>query len=266
MIIIQRWMEKMCRDILDECDFTLSTRTQLIYPSGTQATVDGHPHRWEIAQALLHAVEGHLWNLHLDFPASMEIVHRQQGGFPMVFFLRKDAEQELTNRLVTDILGGQVSILPIQDCLPASLEIVREFISVENLSNSSLKAATRLFPDKPAARQALHLLRGLLVHRILLLSLKKRWNVQYGLHPLRDPIAVPFHSKGVPSAHAEWGHLDGSILLTCLAFYFGGLEVSQLRQSLEHVLKSDDPASGYDRWTHQTEDLPDSLLDRMPLM
>lgn len=261
MVKIQRWLEKTCRDILDECDFTLSTRTQLIYPSGTQATVDGHPHRWEIAQILLHAVEGHLWNLNLDFPYSIEVVHRPQGGFPMVFFLRRDVEQELLNRLVNDILDSQIPVLPTEDCSAAELETIRQFISIENLQPDALVDAGNLFPDKPVARQALHLLRGLLVHRILLLSLKKRWNVQYGLHPLRDPIAVPYHSKGVPSEQAEWGHLDVAILLTCLAFYFAGLECSQLRQSLEHVLKSDDPASGYDRWTQQSDNLPDSLRE-----
>lgn len=107
----------------------------------------------------------------------------------------------------------------------------------------------------------MYLLRGLLVHRILLLSLKKRWNVQYGLHPCRDPIAVPYHAKGVPSEQAEWGHPDVAILFTCLAFYFSGLDRTQLRQSLEHVLKSDDPSSEYDRWTHDSESLPGSLRE-----
>ncbi|KAI1041411.1 hypothetical protein LB505_005621 [Fusarium chuoi] len=49
------------------------------------------------------------------------------------------------------------------------------------------------------------------------MTLKKRWNVEYGLHPHRDPIAVPFHAKGVPSDQSEWGHPDVAILFTCLA-------------------------------------------------
>ncbi len=96
------------------------------------------------------------------------------------------------------------------------------------------------------------------MHRILLLTLKKRWNVQYDLHPSRDPIAVPFHAKGVPSEQAEWGHPD---VATCLAFYYGGLKFAQLRQSLEHLLKSDDPSSEYDRWNHSSKTLPDSLRE-----
>ncbi|KAJ0335022.1 hypothetical protein COL922a_009890 [Colletotrichum nupharicola] len=91
------------------------------------------------------------------------------------------------------------------------------------------------------------------------MTLKKRWNVQYGLHPLRDPIAVPYHAKGVPSEQSEWGHPDVAILFTCLAFYYDGISVSQLTQSLEHLLKSDDPSAEYDKWTQTTESFPESL-------
>jgi hypothetical protein len=68
MVKVQAWMRRVCRDVLDECDYTLAVRTQLIYPSGSQLTIDGHPHRWETAEALLKLVEGHLWNLQNDFP------------------------------------------------------------------------------------------------------------------------------------------------------------------------------------------------------
>jgi hypothetical protein len=97
------------------------------------------------------------------------------------------------------------------------------------------------------------------VHGILLLYLKKRWNVQYGLHPQRDTVAVPFHTKGVPSEQAKWGHPDVAILFTCLAFYYQGLDQKQVRQSLQLVLKSDDPATEYDQWTQASTSLPKAL-------
>lgn len=50
MIEIQNWMSRESRDILDESDYTLAMRTQLIYPSGSQKTVDGHPYRWEVVE------------------------------------------------------------------------------------------------------------------------------------------------------------------------------------------------------------------------
>lgn len=45
MVEFQRWLTETSRDILDESDVTLAVKTQLIYPSGTEKAVDGHPHR-----------------------------------------------------------------------------------------------------------------------------------------------------------------------------------------------------------------------------
>jgi Protein of unknown function (DUF3638)/Protein of unknown function (DUF3645) len=261
MVEVQAWMRQVSRDVLDESDFTLAVRTQLIYPSGSQTTVDGHPHRWWTAEILLRLVEGHLWNLQRDFPQSIEVVRRPHGGFPYIYFLRKDVEDALVARLVDGIVRGHTSMVPTRECRPSDRVAIKQFISDPNVRPAIAERIGQMFPDKPAARQNIYLLRGLLVHRILLLSLKKRWNVQYGLHPNRDPTAVPFHAKGVPSEQAEWGHPDVAILFTCLAFYFGGLDLAQLRQSLEHVLKSDDPSSDYDRWTHSSKTLPDSLRE-----
>jgi hypothetical protein len=261
MLKVEAWLRRVCRDVLDESDFTLAVRTQLIYPSGSHTIVDGHPHRWETIEVLLRLVEGHLWNLQHEFSQSIEVVPRPQGGFPIVYFLRKDVEDALLARLVDDICCGRTSILPTRDCSRSDSIMIKQYISEANVQQNITDRMHEMYADNQAARCNIHLLRGLLVHRILLLTLKKRWNVQYGLHPGRDPLAVPFHAKGVPSEQAEWGHPDVAILFTCLAFYYGGLALSQLRQSLEHVLKSDDPSREYDRWTHDLRSLPDSLRE-----
>ena len=49
-------------------------------------------------------------------------------------------------------------------------------------------------------------------------------------------------------------------LLTCLSFYYEGLSIAQLRQNLEHVLKSDDQSQLYDRFC-QDSNLPGSLRE-----
>jgi hypothetical protein len=261
MVNVQAWINRVSRDIIDESDFTLAVRTQLIYPSGSQTSVDGHPHRWETAEALLRLVDGHLFNLQEAFPHSIEVLRRPQGGFPTVFFLRKDVENELLSLLVHDICSGRTSILQTNDCTKSDRSAIRQFISQPKVEKGIAERISLLFNDKPAAKQNVYLLRGLLVHRILLLCLKKRWQVQYGTHPQRDPIAVPFQAKGLPSDQAEFGHIDVAIILTILAFYYQGLNLSQLRQSLEHVVKSDDPSSAYNRWTHTAVTLPDSLKE-----
>jgi hypothetical protein len=259
MIQVQDWLTRKARDVLDECDSILAIRTQLIYPSGSQKTVDGHPHRWEIVEALLNRIDGHLWNLQRGYPHSIEVIRRPQGGFPIIFFLRRDVEDRLIARLVDDIYHGRMLIIP-SDCMKADLLAIKHFISEAKVSKEDARLIHQIYPDKPDVKQAIHLLRGLFVHRILLMTLKKRWNVQYGLHPGRDPIAVPYMAKGTPSDQAEWGHPDVAILFTCLAFYYDGLNVSQLRQTLEHVLKSDDPSQVYDRFS-QDSSLPDSLRE-----
>lgn len=259
MVKVQSYLNRVSRDILDEADYILAIRTQLIYPSGSQKTVDGHPHRWETIETLLKIVESNLFNLRKKFPQSIEVVQSTQGRFPVVYFLRKDVEDALIFRLVDEIYRGRTLLLP-EDLTKSDRVAIKQFISEPKVSHEVLQHINHLCPEKPAVKQVIHLLRGLLVHRILLMSLKKRWNVQYGLHPARDPIAVPYHAKGTPSDQAEWGHPDVAILFTCLAFYHGGLNVAQLRQTLEHVLKSDDPSQIYDSLS-QGSSLPDSLRD-----
>lgn len=93
----------------------------------------------------------------------------------------------------------------MEQCSKQDIEAIFEFIHNPNSTKKERTKVLALFPDKVTVKQDILLLRGLLVHRILLLALNKRWNVQYGLHRDRDPIAVPFHAKGVPSEQAEWG-------------------------------------------------------------
>jgi Protein of unknown function (DUF3638)/Protein of unknown function (DUF3645) len=260
MIAIQNWMDKVCRDILDECDFTLATKTQLVYPSGEQLTVDGHPYRWKVTQTVLSLVSNHLRDLAIEFPRSIDVIERGISAFPLAHILRNDVEYALIQRIVDDICAGRTSILPIREFTQEEQQAIREFISQEDVEQSTAEMVIRLFANAaPLIRKNVYLLRGLFVHGILLLCLKKRWNVQYGLHPKRDPVAVPFHAKGVPSEQAEWGHPDVAILFTCLAFYHHGLEQKQVRQSLQVVLKSDDPATEYDQWIQTSTTLPDAL-------
>jgi hypothetical protein len=259
MVKIQRWLSRVSRDVLDECDVTLAVRTQLIYPSGSQSAVDGNPFRWQTVEAVLHLVESNLTILQHRFPQSIEVVRRCSGGYPFVYFLRKDVEDALIVQLVNEICNGRTSVLPAEECTKGDRLAIKTFISKAKVDDGIVERVHKMFPEKPACLQIIRLLRGLFVHRILLLTLKKRWNVQYGLHPLRDPIAVPYNAKSVPSPQSEWGHPDVSIVFTCLSFYYGGLTISQIRQSLEHVLKSDDPATEYERWA--TRDLPGFLRE-----
>lgn len=174
MIKFQSWLTGTCRDVLDESDFTLAVKTQLIYPSGPQLPVDGHPHRWEVAQILLSLAEDHLPDLQRDFPRSIEIVKRP-GGFPMVHFLRTDVEDALHFRIINDICDGRISFLRLADStLPVSKREIKRVLSVENLDSKLIEQISACFSDTSSARKNILLVRGLLLNRTLLLCLKKR--------------------------------------------------------------------------------------------
>ncbi|OJD29536.1 uncharacterized protein BKCO1_7800036 [Diplodia corticola] len=261
MLKAQKWMERASRDVLDECDFTLSTRTQLIYPSGPQESLDGQPSRWLTAEMLLELVHSHLETLKHDFPHSVRVIKRECGGFPWVYFLRSDAENALVSRLVNQLALGKTRILTLERISKKDYKALKRFIRDIEVHVDDERRLEALFKDRSASRKTIYLLRGLLAHGILILTLKKKWNVQYGLHPMRDPVAVPYHAKGVPSDQAEWGHPDVCILLTCLSFYFAGLNVSQLQKCVLQVLQSDDPASEYGRWVGSSQSLPVQLQE-----
>lgn len=268
MISFQRYLDKICRDIVDESDLTLGVKTQLIYPSGPQVRVDGAPQRWEVAESLLHLVEQYLPDIQARFPDGLEITRLQTAdGFPMAHFLSEDAEDELHRLLIDDICNGRTPFLRparpdepetnLHQCIRRLLE--GDSNKVLRQSGTTPKESLEIFADKDSAPKILLLIRGLLMNRILLLCLKKRWSVQYGLHPNRDPLAVPFEAKGVPSEQAEFGHPEVSIVLTILSFYFAGLTRSDFQRSLKRVLESDDPASEYERFTHNCQSLPNRL-------
>jgi hypothetical protein len=259
MIDFQSWLNSKCRDVLDESDVSLAVKTQLIYPSGEQTTVDGHPHRWQVAQSLLSLVKDHLPDLRRTFPQGIEIIERRHG-YPIIHILQSDVEEDLHRRIIDEICSGRTAFLRFADSTSSGhYAEIRKVLLDTHLNDKLFKRVTGLFADKKVASKILLLVRGLLLNRILLLCLKKRWNVQYGLHPSRDPIAVPFEAKGVPSAQAEFGHPDAAILFTCLAFYYSGLDQAQFSEGLRHVLSSHDPSSEYDRWTSSCDTLPEAL-------
>ena len=260
MINFQEWLMENCRDILDECDHMLAVKTQLIYPSGAQTVVDGHPDRWKIVQDVLKLVKIHLGPLRREFPRSVEVIERSRGAFPTVYLLTPEVKNALMYRLTNSVVGGEGGILPMESCSLDERVSINSFLREAQFPAATAVKIAGAFKGNPDARQRLLLLRGLLVHKILLLGLNKRWNVQYGIDTRRDPIAVPYKAKGIASDQAEFGHPDVSIILTCLSFYYSGLTLAQFRQALMHLIKSDDePVREFDSWIHSIPSFPDSL-------
>ena len=260
MMKFQNWLMQNCRDILDECDHMLAVKTQLIYPSGAQTMVDGHPDRWKLVQEVLKLIKIHLGPLRREFPRSIEVIERSRGTFPTVYLLTPQVKSALVQRLTDSVVRGDGGILPMDGCSQDELASVSSFLREAQFPKATALKIAGAFKGNADARQRLLLLRGLYVHKILLLGLSKRWNVQYGIDIRRDPIAVPYKAKGIASDQAEFGHPDVSIILTCLSFCYSGLSLPQFRQALTHLIKSaDEPVREFDSWIHDIPSFPESL-------
>lgn len=258
MMDIQAWLESSSRDVLDESDLTLSPKTHLIYPSGIPTMIDGHPQRWHVIEDMLYLVESNVPQLQAKFKDGVQ-VWRRHRGFPVIHLLRSEVEDHLNALLVDDVCHGRLS--HVQFKAEHSLDAtspVKLLLSTTQPSASIWGDAIGSLNDETSGRKTLYLLHGLIPQRLLILCLKKSWNVQYGLHPDRAPIAVPFEAKGIPSQTAEYGHPDTALVLTCLSFYHAGLNKSQLLQSLQLISNSEDPSSHYQRFA-SSRHLPEHL-------
>ena len=251
------------RDILDESDDIIQPRFQLIYTVGLPLHIEGFPERWTIAQQVLRLVNRHASSLSTLAPGELECESSAFGSFPHLRILQVDSEKQLIPLIAEDVVCGRLVNLGIQ-YLPLELrDAVYDFISLKDILSETTKMVED-YARKQTGWGALLLLRGLLADNILLFALtERRWRVDYGLDLTRSMLAVPYRAKDVPSARAEFGHPDLTIVLTCLSYYYGGLSEEQLRISFEILLEQDDPSSDFAIWLEDcaSRTLPDRFQD-----
>lgn len=258
MMNIQNWLERNCRDILDESDELLHVNFELAYTIGSQQILDGQPTRWNVAQSLFSLIEKHGAALHNLFPLGIEWNSRGQGSFSTCRILDPKVGARLMAELTAEILNGHVSGFSFNHCGNTIRDAVSEFIAVRAPSPKTINCITENFRET-VQLHTLSLLRGLIGHGVLLFALeRKRWLVNYGLDLQRCLMAVPYRAKSTPSVSAEFAHPDVAILLTCLSYYYTGLTDSQLRTCFLYLGQTPDPSLEYDRW-QQGSGLPPSL-------
>ena len=72
-------------------------------------------------------------------------------------------------------------------------------------------------------------------------------------------LAVPYRAKDVPAPRAEFGHPDVAVMLTCLSYYYQGLDEKQLMTCFEVLLQLDSPDMEYDLWIRDWSTAPECL-------
>ncbi len=196
---LQRWLDTVSRDVLDESDEILHVRYQLIYTAGQQMPVEDHPNRWLTTQQVLSRLRIHATQLHARYPQMFEL-DQTQKGFPTMRILDREVSRQVSSLIADDALGGALSTLSMAVLKTSVRAASRRFILQKEVSDADHQLV-RSHCSGTSLWSGILLLRGILVdgEGILAYVLKeRRWRVDYGLDPSRTLMAVPYLAKVSP--------------------------------------------------------------------
>lgn len=261
----QRWLETNSRDILDESDEILHVRHELIYTLGVCKPVDFHPTRWTIVQEIFSLIGRHVKSIQEQFPQGLEvetIPGSRPGSFSITRILQRVAGDALFSKVTSDIFGGHLDIVSFR-LFPENIrKLAIRFVTRKGMSAAESRPLLSYCDENDIPRSTLLLLRGLIAEKILFFALMvKRWRVDYGLDLRRSMLAVPYRAKDCPALRSEFSHPDVAIALTCLSYYYTGLNDSQLEHCFAILMKTDNPMVEYETWTKtdNASALPEAL-------
>ncbi|KAI9929431.1 hypothetical protein MW887_000901 [Aspergillus wentii] len=259
LITLERWIQANSRTIIDESDEVLDARFQLVYTVGNQKTLDGHSDRWSIIQVVLDLVRKQAAVLRREDPSCLDLEFHGDR-YPIIRFLKPETVDTLIQRIVDSIGRNGFSGVPFTQWTPGVRKSALRFINSVDVSDTDQETIRSTFEGSVSMAKLL-ILRGLLAQGILRFTLAgKRWMVDYGLHPTRCLMAVPFRSKGVPSENSEFGHPDVALTLACLTYYYDGLTEDQVRDCFALLEKENDPSAEYQSWIAACHDRLDEGL------
>ncbi|KAI1385560.1 uncharacterized protein F4822DRAFT_432413 [Hypoxylon trugodes] len=249
------------RDIVDESDENFSVKFELVYTMGTQRPTEHSPERWVCIQQVLDIIREVVSEVSPELPSSLEVDTQSPGYFPMTRILQADAADRIFSEVTERICATGLNGFPITRQSERIRQAVRTYIS----DIEPEAAVIELVEDKDpngfwaSVSQNLLLLRGLIAGGVLMFAFgNKRWRVDYGLDPNRQPatkLAVPYRAKDSPSPRSEFSHPDVVIILTSLSYYYGGLTDEELFQVFSHLLRSDQAELEYQAWLKDAKGL-----------
>ncbi|KAI0536541.1 hypothetical protein GGR58DRAFT_528215 [Xylaria digitata] len=255
------------RDIVDESDENFNPKFELVYTMGSQQPIELSPARWICLHQVLSLVRSLAPGVAEEFPQSIDIEPRDDGGFPRIRILKADdAGELLVERVARRICDIGLDGFPIARQQEHVREAVFNYITQRHPGPEEISAV-----EEPgdggfwtgSTKPILLLLRGILAGGALAFALsQKRWRVNFGLATTRTPptrLAVPYRAKDNPTPRSEFSHPDVVILLTSLSYYYGGLKDEDLFISLGHLMESDQANIEYDAWLKDSPLMPASF-------
>lgn len=190
--------------------------------------------------------------LQQTYPDGFQLKQAKVGEFPRFQLLQVQAGEMLMQRVAEDVLVSLPG-LSIWTYSSSDRETILKYITDPH------QPAT-LLSDSKRMQMILLLLKGLFAHEILQFAFQqKRWRVTYGHDFSRSMLAVPFRAKDVPALRSEFSHVDITIILTCLSYYYEGLSDEQLFLSFGELNNIDNADGEYDSWVSKIEDLPEAF-------
>ncbi|KAI6451532.1 hypothetical protein MCOR17_009703 [Pyricularia oryzae] len=263
----QQFLDENSRDIVDESDENFSVKFELVYTMGTQRPIDYSPYRWKLVQNVMDVVRDVAPSIAQEVPASLEI-HNQfgMGSFPRLRILKANGKQALVQEVASRICATGLFGLPIARQNEKSRAALLTYLTKVELTPAEINAVECAQQGgfwSDATKAPFLLLRGILAGGILAFTFaQKRWKVNYGLNPMRQPptrLAVPYRAKDSPSPRSEFSHPKVVLLLTSLSYYYGGLSNEDLFVTFGHLLKSDQPDQEYNAWIANAPNLDSSF-------
>ncbi|KAF5986478.1 hypothetical protein FCOIX_1537 [Fusarium coicis] len=257
---IRELFDHTSRDIVDESDENFSVKFELIYTLGRQCSIEDSPSRWKVIQEVLGLVAQFAREAKSEFSKSLEFDDRNKGRYPIIRFLQAEAGEVVLDRVASRICNSGICGFPIKNQPEKLRNAVYRYIARWKVKQADTTfVETSLFFDGAVLGRIL-LLRGLFAGGILAFALgQKRWRVNYGIDPHRESgtkLAVPFRAKDSPTPRSEFSHPDVVITLTCLSYYYGGLEEEALFSAFCLLSKSDNANVEYHEWTRTAPTLP----------
>ncbi|PNP61699.1 hypothetical protein FNYG_13588 [Fusarium nygamai] len=252
MMEVRKFFDTSSRDVVDESDENFSVKFELIYTVGQQRPIDHSPDRWRAIQEILGLVARFSAEVKRYLPQSLDYDDRRDGRVPKVRILRPDAEKVIFDRVATFICETGMDGFPIAHQHPTVRNAVRRYITQWDMSGKEIEAVEKSpFWHESTINHVL-LLRGLFASGILsFVFAQKRWRVNYGLDPNKEKttkLAVPFRAKDNPTPRSEFSHPDVVIVLTCLTYYYGGLDDEALFTAFDLLIRSDNADLEYQEW------------------
>lgn len=250
------------RDVVDESDENFSVKFELIYTMGAQQPLEFSPERWIIIQQILELVRKYAVDMKEEFASLIEVDQHQPGRFPRIRLLHDSAGQELLRRVAQHACENGIDSLAISRQTEKSRRAILKYIIKPDLSAQEVGAVENGGPSSfwtESTKDALLLLRGLLAGGVLAFCFgQKRWRVNYGSDRIRQPasrLSVPYRAKDNPAPRSEFSHPEVVIVLTCLNYYYEGLNDEEILLAFDHLVKSDQRDIDFQMWVNDAPTL-----------